>query len=534
MQIFLNGLELDLIGNERVTITKQINDLADVSRAKTSYTNNFKILKTAKNVQIMNYLGVAGNQSQIQFRLNNVTLIEDSIVLLANGYAVIEPTEEKYYNLNLFGSEKTFFERLKNITLKEAYPVTNINWSASNLRTYITSNTNFCFPVMQYSDGTFHSGALQTSSSVFTRTPAITSTPMFFARFMFERIFSHLGYTVSYPIANDAIFNKLMFPPQKGVSHFGVMHGDTFNLQNCQREDVRCDEFVREIMWRFGMLIQVDEFDKKVTFTKIDELLKSAPIVDWTKNFSAFKSESYTFDNYAQKNYFKYSEDVADETFPSIFPAEQLQGSFTIGNETLNPEYTVIESKAQKPKIWRYIETNDYAKGRIFFWNATSANTQNFLIDVAENVAQDNGTVKIKEVPFQFFYLRNLGGLINYSFIQPNGVFQTAIQVQSRTCSLDNISFQNYLDNHYIQFRNLLNNVNILKATFNLSVLDFYRFNLFSRVYLEQFGSYYYVNKITNWQKGKLCEVELVKIPPLVTSGGGGYGYSNNNMIGSL
>ena len=31
-------------------------------------------------------------------------------------------------------------------------------------------------------------------------------------------------------------------------------------------------------------------------------------------------------------------------------------------------------------------------------------------------------------------------------------------------------------------------------------------------IYLEQFASYFYVNKINQWQKDKLCTVELIKI----------------------
>lgn len=531
MQIFLDGQELDLNPNERIALTFQISDIADLSKANTSYTNKFKIPKTEKNLRILHYLGVPGNLSRKPYILNNVTVLEDSILILGNGYCEISDANGKEYNINIYGSEKTFFEKLKNYTLKDIYPTTNIIWTAQNLLNYVNSSSNFCFPVAQYNGESFHSGSLQTSGTAYSRTKATSSTPVFFVRYIFESIFSFLGYTVTYPMQTNSIFSKLVLPAQKGVSHFGIQHGDTFNLKNCVHE-VACEVLIKELMHRYGLILKVDEINKKVTFQRMDNLLRSSLIIDWTDKFSSFGNEKYFLDGYAQKNYFKYSEDEADINMPELFPSDELIGSFNIQNETLDKEKTIIESAFKKPKMSRPIESNTNAKGRIFF--PTSNGINYFLLDLAENTLENDGTYKIKEIPFQLMYLRNIGPTpINFSFIEPSGTQRTAIQIQGRTCSKDNISFQQFINENYVEVKNLLDTMNITKVTMKLSVLDIYRFDFFSRVYLQQFGCFFYVNKITNWQKDKLVDVELIKIPSVVSTGGG-YGYSNNNMIGSL
>ena len=532
MQIFLNGKELDLNVNERVAITMQINDLGDLSKANTSYTNKFKIPKTPNNVQVMKFLGVPGHLSRIPYVLNDVTVIEDSLVLLSNGYAEINDADDKSYNLNIYGSEKTFFEKLKLYMLKDVYPVTNVLWTAETLLPRANATSNYVFPVAQYNGNTIHSGSLQNINSVFTRTKVTQTSPHFYVKYLFESIFTYLGYSVSYPVQSDPIFQRLVIPSQKGVSHFGVQYGDTFNIQNCVSE-VTCDVLIKEIMFRYGLIIKVNEFEKKVTFTKLDTLIKNGSILDWTDKFSRFKNEKYSISGYGQKNFFKYKDDVAHENYPTIDPADSLLGSFEIDNQTLEPTKTIIDSSCIKPKMYRVVESNDWAKGRIFFW---TTGTSHFLFDVAENTIETNGDVKLKEVPFQIQYLKNLTGTVAYRFERPDNTFAQLLVSNPKSASFDNLSFQNFIDSNYPQVINMLQTMNVLKCEMNLSILDVNNFDFHRRIYLEQFGSFFYVNKINNFQKNKITEVELIKIPNIYSNSDGGESYygRHNNMIGTL
>lgn len=531
MQIFLNGEELDLNVGEVVAVTLQINDLGELDKANTSYTNSFRLSRTANNTRIMQNLGIAGNSSRVMYSLNNITILEDSLPILVNGFAQVTEVTPQYYAINVYGSEKTFFEKIKNVTVKDCFPTTNISWTASSLKAYANSGVNFCFPVAQYNGDTIHSGSLQTAGAVFSRTKVIYTSPVFYAKYLFERIFIYLGYTLEYPIAFDNVFTKLAVPSFKGVSHFNLVYGDTFNIKNCVTE-ITADNYIKEIMYRFGLIIQVDELNKKVKFTKMDDLLNSGSIKDWTDKMVEFKSEKYEISGYAQKNSLVYSEDEeTDIRFPLMAPANELTGNFVLDIETYDAEKTVITSEAVKPKYWGQQESNDWSKGVIYYYNQQPPNNAWFMLDIAENTIGDDGLPKIKEVPFQFLYLRTIPTAMQI-FQLANGTdedYNLPRPVQTPT--KDFLSFEYYINNYYQNIQRLLGSPTVVKVNMKLDTTDIYNFNFFSRIYLEQFGCYFYLNKINNWQKNKLVEVELIKIPPITT--GGGYYANSSVMIGT-
>lgn len=510
MQLFINGKEVDLSADERIAITLQACDMGDISRANTSYSNSFKVPKTANNVSVMEYLGVPGTVTRIPYQLNNVTLIEDSIVLVNNGYGVISETIDTHYSINVYGAEKAFFEKIRQYTIKETYGLRSILWSAQNLLNYLNPTSDFCFPVAQYNAETIHSGSLQNSGNVFSRTKAMSSSPHFFVKTLFQKIFSFLGYSLEYPMQNDFLFGNLVMPAGKGISKFPAVHGEFFNVQNLVPE-ISCDVFIREIMQRYGLIVQVDETAKKVTFKRMQDLILNGTVADWTDKFVEFKNEKYSMGKYGQKNYFKYSEDVENEFYPTQYPADELMGTFELDNETLDKEVTIIESNFQKAQYYRFSETNNSAKGRIFFHTQGGASYN--LLDVAENEQQDNGDLKEKEVPHQLMYLYPIGTL-SFSFIEPDGTTRTQ-SISGRACSNSNISFQQYINTNYSQIINLLNNMHLIKVRMKLSLLDVYNFDFFKRIYLQQYGAFFYLNKISNFEKDKLTEVELIRIPPI-------------------
>ena len=527
MQLFINGKAIDVSPSERVAITFQRNDLADISKANTSYTNKFKIPKTPNNVNAFEYLGVNGFSTRVPYRLNDVSLVDNSIQIIYNGYAEIVDSDSDSYNINIYGAEKTFFEQIKGITLQDVYPDNIINWTAENLKLYTTSNINFCFPIAQYNGHAEQRGSLQ-SGIAFCKTRVMSTSPYFFVKQLFQNIFSYLGYTVSYPIVNDSIFTKLVMPSQLGVSQFltTIQYGQPYNIKNSVPQ-MAVTSFLKEIMYRFQLVIKVDEFNKRVHFKQLDDIITSNDVVDWSDKYDALKNEKYAFSNYGQNNHFIYANDVADENFPDINPANILRGSFPIDNETLDKDKTIITSEFIKPKLARQRQTNDFAQGRIYFPDGNSY----YLYDNAENtVDYESGDVEKKENEYQILHLSTLRQgtairTVNIHFVRPDGSDEVATAIQARAAQLDNISFQEFLDNNYPQLINLLDNVVIVKCMMNLNLLDIHNFDFFSRVYLKQFSSYFYVNKITNWEKNKAVEVELIKIPAPVdtyyNSGGG-------------
>ncbi|PZR20888.1 MAG: hypothetical protein DI539_09455 [Flavobacterium psychrophilum] len=508
MEILFNNQALELDPNEKVVLTLQQNDLGDISKSNTSFTNSFKIKKTGNNVKVMEYLGVNGSSTRIPYQLNRVTIIENSIVLMENGYAEITDNDPKNYTINIYGAEKNFFEKVKNLTLKDAFPDMIITWTNTNLVPYLTSNEIICLPIAQYNKDSYHTD-VPDAFSTFSITEILNTTPHFFVKHLFESIFTYLGYTLNYPIGDDEVFKKMVIPCQKGVSHFNISEGTPFNIKNCVQE-VGCDVLIKEIMYRYGMSFSCDESRKIVTFTQLNTLIKSASTVNWSEKFDSHKSTKYNLSGYARKNYFLYSEDTQDPNY-SASTTNYLRGQFEIDNERLGMENTVITSQFQKAMMYGKTYSSGQLHGEIDFGGSVGRYS---LMNVAENLINDDGEVELRENPFQLMYLKTLPTTLNVHLRQPTG--NLIKNVPARICTHDFLSFQYFIDQHYPEIVNLFNNMVVLKGVFKLSLLDVYRFNFYRRIYLEQYGSFFYVNRISNWENGKLCEVELIQIPPVI------------------
>ena len=64
----------------------------------------------------------------------------------------------------------------------------------------------------------------------------------------------------------------------------------------------------------------------------------------------------------------------------------------------------------------------------------------------------------------------------------------------------------------YNDLISILQSTLVLKAKFVLSAVDIITFDNLVPIYLKQFGRYFYVNKISSWEIGKMCDVELLRI----------------------
>ena len=72
--------------------------------------------------------------------------------------------------------------------------------------------------------------------------------------------------------------------------------------------------------------------------------------------------------------------------------------------------------------------------------------------------------------------------------------------------------YQQEINKYYSEFENILDAYNKIKVDINLSVVDLYKLDFFTLKYFNQFGKYYYLNKVTNFKKDKLTTCEFVEV----------------------
>jgi hypothetical protein len=88
--LYINKHLVDLDSNQVIAQTKQVNDLNSLDNRQASYTNKFRLPKTANNIRIMGFLTLAGNNSEIPYQKNECSLYSDNgECFVYNGWAVV-------------------------------------------------------------------------------------------------------------------------------------------------------------------------------------------------------------------------------------------------------------------------------------------------------------------------------------------------------------------------------------------------------------------------------------------------------------
>jgi hypothetical protein len=542
-EVFINNNRLDLV-DKSVSQTFQINDIGNLDTRQTSYTNSFKVPKTPNNIRLFNGLSFVGkyhevdlDSEQFPYGTPQARIVENGIELLSNGYAVVSDSGSNYYSINIYGNEKTFFEKLKEYTLQDVFPETIITYSASGLSSHVLSTDNFIFSILSYNPDTrtrYRDEAIGYLTPHRFEIWTERSTPQFYVKDLFQNLFNFLGYSVNHNLHSNSNFQRLLINASKGVSSFEINYGDDFDLKQVA-PTLRLNKFLSEIMYRFGLLIKINERTKTVHFKNIDELITGNGIVDWSKKFHSFQKETYKLSNYGILNYFKYQDDVETKSPVNaaiIRPPNELLGSFVINNKNLQKEKTVITSLFKKPRYSREYWTNYVVYGLLYFDTPYS---DGHLLDFAEYTVDENGDVSGFTESFEpsLLYRTTIPRPLGYSFRKPDGTYEVYHKTYCYKADYLETNFQDYIDNYYQEFIKLLNHTQVINAIINLNTIDIYNLDFFKKVYIKQLGGEFYLNKVKNYKSGKLTEVELVRIPTPTQSVYGGYS-ETSQMIGTI
>jgi len=545
-EVFINDNRLDLV-DKSVAQTFQINDIGNLDTRQTSYTNRFKVPKTPNNIRLFNGLSFIGkyhevdlDSEQFPYGTPQARIVENGIELLSNGYAVASDSGSNYYSINIYGNEKTFFEKLKEYTLQDVFPETIITYSTAGIASNVLNDNLFIFTLLHYNEETKGMGSLEANQTNpgFPYLELYTEriTPQFYAKDLFNNIFNFLGYSVVNPLTTNENFNNLLVSASKTVSSFDIDYGSEFDIKNVA-PIMRLNKFLSEIMYRFGLLIKINERTKTVHFKNIDDLILNGGLVNWSNKFHGFKKEIYKLSNYAILNNFKYSNDVVQwSDFLGL--ANELQGSFNILNKNLGIEKTIINSDFSKPKYAKWKESNDYSWGRFFVHSSSGGEYNYWMLDMDEYKTDEDGSIESYTESFvpQLFYRTKLNFDFKYKFRLPDGNYETFTKNYAYLATYPEINFQDYIDNYYQEFIKLLNHTQVINAIINLNTIDIYNLDFFKKIYIKQLGGEFYLNKVKNYKAGKLTEVELVRIPTSTQSVYGVYGgYSETSqMIGTI
>lgn len=242
VELWVDGASVDLYENTNIKHTLQINDVAEVKDRQASYTNSFKIPKTAKNVRLFGGLGIHSSTSNIPYIKPDALLKIEGFDFLTQAWFQVTSTDEEY-SVNIYSGIIEFFKKFENKTIGDelAADLTEINHN-KNLSTVIaTQNDDALKYAYLFAD--FNGRTHRKSNSNVVNIDFVV--PSVLVSYLFDKIHSKAGYTftgefltyedytnlwISYPKAPEDDGSTVYFEGTKSVNFYSPGNDDSLGF----------------------------------------------------------------------------------------------------------------------------------------------------------------------------------------------------------------------------------------------------------------------------------------------------------------
>ncbi len=303
-------------------------------------------------------------------------------------------------------------------------------------------------------------------------------------------IHSNIDINVNLQIKNNCHFVMNLQPN----STFGNLLTYSNMLPN-----IKCSDFIKDICIRFGLIINVNEDTKEVTFNPLDTLINNIPNkLNWSNklNDSDFPISKFSYNNYAQHNIFDHTEDKTINNIP-------IGSSFDLTINNQNLELTKVIYKSP----FGVSENNTFTitGGNIIttYIDSYDTTSSKFSKDVKPRICFSEPVIG----KFKFTDGTTTSGYINTRRLW---FIDQLLPNQSMGFGL------NLIPKNSITLITTLQNLRLMKLKFNLNFIDIKNLDYFTPIYLEQYQSYFFISSINqfNYTNPNLTEVELIKLNP--------------------
>lgn len=220
-RLFVEGVEVDTLGNIDVEFTYSVADVTDIERRNTSYSKTITLPSTSKNqglfgnifdISVSNdYYPMDVNigqnfnpakQAKAQIFLDNVKIFDGVIRMMK----INNLSGNILYEVNVFGRLRDILHELGDKTLADLdfddydHVWNKANIEASWARTeYVEGGTNYVYPLVDY--------GISTDGVTY---PIRNFKPAVYVSEILSRIFSEAGFQITAPIFTSFYFKKLI------------------------------------------------------------------------------------------------------------------------------------------------------------------------------------------------------------------------------------------------------------------------------------------------------------------------------------
>ncbi|WP_294822641.1 hypothetical protein [uncultured Flavobacterium sp.] len=212
--LYIRGQRADTDAGSVIAQTLQINDIASIQGRNASYTNTFRLPKTANNARIMNFMSLAGNNASLQYEKNECSLYsaETGQCFIYKGWATITDGGE-HYNVLVVSGIVDFYKAIENKTLSEIVVPEHVTHTKSIGAVTASWGGSFNKPY-RYILADYNGDTGNTQDNVVNIDYLVPSVRV---KYLWERLFEQFGFTFSGSVFDTQAFENLWMTFPKGL-----------------------------------------------------------------------------------------------------------------------------------------------------------------------------------------------------------------------------------------------------------------------------------------------------------------------------
>lgn len=192
-ELYINGELVDLGDDTVIAITKQVNEIGDISSLLGDLTNEFTLPYTQTNNLIFGLSNKLQSGSTIPYTRLEAKFVDRGVEVISNGAAILRSADDGYkvviYHNNSGSLQDLEGKRLRDLTFTEF----NHIWNTAAIHASRVNTEGYIYPIIDY--------GRMSNSGVSIETKELF--PAFFVHTIITKIFEDIGWTVEGNILTD-------------------------------------------------------------------------------------------------------------------------------------------------------------------------------------------------------------------------------------------------------------------------------------------------------------------------------------------
>lgn len=261
--------------------------------------------------------------------------------------------------------------------------------------------------------------------------------------------------------------------------------------------DISIAEYVKEIMIRFALTPFIDVENKNIKFLTLSERINTLNVIDWTDKYIERTNETYTYNDYAQRNWLKHKYNDENTTFNN--------GYISVNNKNLADQKDLYSSKfySYNNEVTTFY-SNDFKNNSFPIWNREIKETIN------NDTNEKTYEVSYKGLSNRFYFIKRkeLNKTINIG----SQLLKIEDSVNSvKIADTLSLSYSEVINN-YSEFSKVLSDTRIHEIDLFLDINDLLNLDLKALYYFSQENQYYILNRLTIDFSSRVTKGEFIRV----------------------